>query len=351
MMITAIDFGTCWIRSAFRNPAHRDRLSVYAERAEYALIPNTEKHRQLLEEQSISIATCDNSLAILGNQINQVKWLSRLPSTPLLSDGIVPIDDPPARQMLNVLVNAVLPAPEGSMNLCAFTVPGSKDRSEQSRRNREFLSRLIEMKGYEPVEVGSAEAAVLAIGLESSFTGIAVVMGAETTEICISRLGIPLVSATLPLGSNWIDAEIAKQFKMHAWDGDGQCYIDLEAARSWKQTSMVSIRHPMGDREQTFARLYAVVMDRITRSISQMLKQPSIVSALGTQRLAVMLAGGPTRTTGFANLLTERLIEHELADRLLSIRTAQDPDLAVVRGALVFAELEASHRKGQEVAA
>lgn len=350
-MITAIDFGTSTIRSAFRSPSQKDRLTIFAERAEYALIPATQTHRQLLIDQSISFAECDNSIAVIGNQINRIKWLSRVPSTALMADGVVPVDDPPARQMLSVLVNAMLPVPEGNRNLCAITIPGMAERSDQAQKNAEFLMRLVEMRGYEAIPVGSAQALMLTSGKDSAFTGIGIVMGAESIDVCVSRYGIPLATSSLAVGSNWIDTEIAKEFRIHAWDEQGQCYLDLEAVRSWKQTSMLNIHHPMGDREQSFARLYTVVMDRITRTVAQLIKHTAVANELGKQRLAVLLAGGPVRLAGFASLLTERMIEHGLADRLLSVRLASDPELSIVRGALVFAELESQHRSGFEYAA
>jgi hypothetical protein len=349
-MICAIDFGSCWIRSVFRNPVAPERLSMFSERSEYSLIAKTEQHVRSLQDQQIPFAECEGSLVVPGNAAEKSQWLSRVPRTPLLVDGIVPADDPPARQMLNVLTEAMLPPLSGLHDLCVLTVPGVRDGSEQARKNEEFLCRLVRMQGYRAVVVNPAEAALLATCSDASFTGISIVMGAETTTICVARYGMALATETIAIGGNWIDAEIARQFKVQVWDEDGNSYLDIESIRQWKQQGTVQLRNPLGDRERLMSRLYSVVLDRVARTVSQMLSATPVRNALQRQRLSVMLSGGATMVEGFASLLTEQFIEHEIADRILSVRCAPDPATAVIRGALIYGELEARASAVEEAA-
>lgn len=349
-MICAIDFGSCWIRSVFRNPDAPERLSLFSERSEYALIAMTDQHRRSLQDQRISFAECDGALVVVGNAAEKAQWLSRVPRTPLLVDGIVPADDPPARQMLSVLTDAILPLHSGQRNLCVLTIPGLRDGSDPAVKNEEFLCRLVRMRGYQAVVVNPAEAAMLATGSDFSFTGISIVMGAETTTICIARYGMPLATETLAIGSNWIDTEVARQFQVQVWDEDGHAYLDVESIRRWKHQENIHLRNAPGDRERMMARLYSVVLDRVARTVSQMLSATPVRNALQLQRLTVMLSGGATMVEGFASLLTEQFIEHEVAERILSVRCAQDPATAVIRGALIYGELEARTQSVEEAA-
>ncbi len=349
-MICAIDFGSCWIRSVFRNPQAPERLSMYAEKAEYALVANSEQHRRTLQEQQIPFAECEGSLVVVGNNAAKAQWLSRVPCTPLLVDGTVPTDDAPARQILSVLADAILPPLDDSRNLCVLTIPGVCDNSSKSKRSEEFLTRLIQMRGYTSLIVDPAEAALLASCSDAYFTGISVVMGAETTAICIARYGMPLASETIAIGSNWIDSEIARHFRIQVWDESGNAYLDLESVRQWKEQGSVHLRSAIGDRERMMSRLYSVVLDRVTRTVAQMLNSTAVRNALQKQRLAVMLSGGATMVEGFAGLLTERFIDQEIAERILSIRCAQDPCTAVIRGALIYGELESRALAVEEAA-
>lgn len=350
-MITAMDFDSGRIRATFRNPQRPERLSLYSEPAEYALVQNSDQHRRTLEEQKIACAVCEGALAVVGNQAAKARWLSRVPCAPLMPDGLVPSDDPPARQLLHMLVSAILPRPGAGPNLCGVALSGMSDSSDELTQSQEFLCRLVHMAGYEPLPYSPAEAAMLAVGSECSFTGISVVMGAETTEICVSRLGKSLAGISLKVGSNWVDNEIARQFRIYAWDTDGACYLDPENVRSWEKSNEVNLRHPMGERERTLAKLYTVMLDRVACAVVELLQQRQVAAGLPNQRLSVLLSGGGVGISGFATLLTERLIEHQIADRINAVRVADQPETAAVRGALIAAELDSRARRQESVAA
>lgn len=349
-MICAIDFGSCWIRSVFRNPRAPERLSLFSEKSEYALIADTEQHRRILQDQMIPYAECDGVLAVIGSNAEKISWLRRLPCASLLPDGMVPNDDPPARQMLSLLTEAILPPLNGPRNLCAISVPGVKDQSDRTRRNEEFLCRLVRMQGYHPFLVNPAEAALLATGNEQGFSGISIVLGAETTSLCLARHGVPLVTEMLGVGTNWIDSELARQFQIQIFDEEGSAYLDIDGVRKWKQQSAPNLMHSTGERERQLTRLYSVVLDRVTRTVISMLSNPNVRNTLQRQRLSIMLSGGGTLVDGFIPMLTDRFIEHQISDRVLAIRLAKDPLNAVVRGALILGELEANSQFAEDAA-
>jgi len=349
-MICAIDFGSCRIRSVFRNPQTPERLKMFSERSEYALLTNTEQHRLTLEAQAVPYAECDQALVVFGNQAASAQWLSRVPRTALLAGGLVPSDDAPARQMLGLLTESMLPVNSSTRNLCVMTVPGLRDGSDQAMKNQAFLHRLVQMRGYQPLVVNSAEAALLATCSDAAFTGVSLVMGAETTTICIARLGMVIASETIAVGGNWIDTELAKDFRVQMFDEAGTAYLDIESIRQWKIESRVNLMNPFGDRERMTVRLYTIMLDRVSRTVTQLLDSPHVQLALSKQRLSVMLAGGAVMADGVVKLLTEQFIQHDIADRILSVRIASDPETAVVRGALMFGELESRALKSETAA-
>jgi len=348
-MITAVDFGCNVMRCLFRDPSDQGRLRLYAERSEYAAIPATSQHRRNLEADGIAVAECDDSLVVVGNDVVKANWLSRLPLTPLFDEGRVPVDDPPAWQLLNVLLESMLPtARDGS--ICAITVPCGDGSGPQLIENQEFLSRLIRMKGYEPIVLLPSSAAMLSTGAGASFRGITIVIGSHSCSLTVSRFGVPIAEQQIAVGADWIDQEVARQFNLHVYDEAGTCYLDVQQVRAWRQSEKIYLRNPMSDRERLLQRLYTVLLDRIAKSIVQMLDLSAVRHSLTDTRLSVTVAGGPAYHAGFANLLTERFIEHNIAERIASVNIAEQCETAVVRGALIHAELEAL-RTGQRVIA
>jgi hypothetical protein len=339
-MICAIEFGSCWIRALYRNSATPQRLMLFSEPAEYVLLANNESHRSLLQTRQIPFAVCDDALLVTGHAMDRAEWLSRLPRTPLFPEGNVPDSDPPARQLLNVIVESILPPGDGSNDLCVLTVPGRRDHSDTAIRNEEFLNRLLQMRGYRTCIINAAEATLLAGGNRSAFTGFSVVIGAETTSICFGRQGVSLAAETLKIGANWIDTELARHFHIHRWDDEGQSYLDLHSVRQWKQGDHSQHKNLVDNGSRMLLRLYAVVLEQVARTMSRMLSQLHSSVASSANRIPVLLAGGGTLVGDFPGLLTQRLDDHGLSDRILSVQQIDDPCTAVVRGGLILAELE-----------
>jgi len=339
-MITAIDFGCFAIRSAWRADPPNSGIMMHSAQSEYVVLPNIEQHRQLLDAHGISRAECEDSIVVYGNQAERARWLSRTPSAGIFNGGMVPVDDPPARQILDLLTASMLPEPSGHGNLCAFTIPGSQRRNE----SQEFLARLISMRGFEPLPVSAADAAMLAEGSESTFTGFAIVMGAETTEVSLFRLGVTLASNILPVGADWVDMELARQFKVQIWDESGDAWLDLGAVREWKHHPDRHLSSASGGREKVFGQLNSAVLAKVAQSIRQQLLLPDVQLILPDDRLNVVCCGGATQAAGFTSALTGRFVDHDIAGRIQSVRAVDNPAQTVIRGLLIAAELESRRR-------
>lgn len=346
-MMTAIDFGCYAIRSAFRSPPEFRQLMLMTERSEYAVLPLRDVCREALMQRGIPHAECEDSIVVFGNRAEQVRWLSRKPSAPLFTDGHIPTNDAPARQILSILTQAMLPDVSEGSGLCCFTTPGGPEQSG----NRDFLSHILRMQGLEPIPCSSTEAANLACGSDSCFTNIIVCMGTEVSRVSVCRYGAEVCAETIDVGSNWIDAELARQHRMQTWDDTGECYLDLNAVRDWKHDPQLHLLESPGERERTLSRLYRVVLDRIAQAVRRLINSAKVTAAVKEQRLAVLCAGGPTQILGFAEALTERFVEQETASRLLSVRVVDDPCTAVVRGLLIYGELERQQDRSSRDAA
>lgn len=335
-MITAIDFGCYEIRSAYRSLSNPKMLTFTNERSEYTMLPAEDSFRDEIIRRKISYAECENSIVVFGNQAEEIQWLSRRPCASLFTNGSVPTDDAPARQILNVLTEAMLPNPDTGTSVCCFTVPDGGPDSNSAQ----FLSRLIRMKGFLPIHCTATSAANVACGAETGFTGITICMGLEHTEVAISRHGRQLATESLQVGANRIDAEFARRLKITTFDEHGDGYLDLHTVRRWKHDSHLHLRDCRGERERMLAGLYSAAMDSIARCVSNLLKTPRVAAAMPKERLSVYCCGGPAQLGGFAGALTERFVEQGTAERILSVVVVEDAAHAVARGLLILGELQ-----------
>ena len=167
-MITAIDFGCYGIRSARRAADQNDQCAQIAlidERAEYVVISPQDDCIKTLAELEVPVAECENALVVFGNNSEKTRWLSRKPAAPFFADSRVPTDDPPARQILNILTESLLSVETDGDHVCCFTAPGGN----MIKENIEFLSRVIRMTGAIPLHCSSAAALMLAGGSETLY--------------------------------------------------------------------------------------------------------------------------------------------------------------------------------------
>jgi hypothetical protein len=170
-------------------------------------------------------------------------------------------------------------------NICVLTFLAYETVPARRTRTKRFCLTSSRCRGYTPVVVNPAEAALLATCSNAGFTGMSIVVGAETTTVCVARLGIVLASETIAVGGNWIDSEMCRQFKVQMFDETGNAYLDLESIRQWKIDSSPHLINTHGDRERQLSRLYAVVQERIVGSIRELTAQSSVRTALNKQRL------------------------------------------------------------------
>lgn len=335
-MMTAIDFGCHTIRAASGNTQQPDVVRGCQERSEYVVLPANDRYQQMLEANEIGYAECEDSLVVFGNKAGQVKWLSRLPSAPLFLDGQIPTIDAPARQILNVITASMLKNIGQPNSLCCFTSPGGRSRPG----NVQFLSKLLTINQQIPLACNATDALILANGHSTQFTGISFVFGAEVCELGVSRFGIPIASDVIPIGSNWIDSEMARQGEKKVYDAAGDCYLDIDSIRSWKVDSKPHLRNSYDEQGRRLSRLYSVVLDRIAASLKRLLQSNKVRSAVADDRLNLLCGGGAIQVDGFTGCLTEKLVEHGIAENILSIQCSEDAETAVLRGLLIFGQLE-----------
>lgn len=344
-MISAIDFGCHTIRAASADTTLKGRVRGCRERSEYVVLPATDHYQELLDSNQIGYAECEESFVVFGNRAGQVKWLSRLPSAPLFLDGQIPTADAPARQILNVITASMLKDVGTPNSLCCFTSPGGRSRPD----NVEFLSKLLTINHQIPVACNATDALVMANGYCNQFTGISLVFGAEVCELGISRLGIPIASDVIPIGSNWIDGEMARQGENKVFDATGDCYLDIDAVRSWKIEAKPHLRDSYDEKGRRLSRLYGVVLDRISASLKRLLNSSQVRSAIGEDRLHLLCGGGAIQVGGFTGCLTEKMVDHGISERVLSIQNSEDAETAVLRGLLILGQLE--QQRGMRTAA
>lgn len=347
-MSVALDFGAWHLKSLW---FAGDRLSVRRCPSVYAVLPDSDSHRQALKRMSIPYGVCEEALLLIGDDAVDYAGLFQVPCVPLLPGGKIPRADPPARQILAALVASLLPESNGSDEICCLTFSGANDGGDRSEEvgDSEFLTRLVEMQGYKPLVLPAGLAVVLAEGVKESFTGIGLAIGAETSELSLAHCGQQVIGISIGRGGRWIDEQLARECEHFAWDADGNRYLDTATSLGWEESFSGSILQPATVKETLLAHLcQELVTHVIQEAARELARSPGIRSV--PQPLSLVCSGGITQIPGFNALLERTVLRTPFPVEIQNVRLATDPNDAVVRGCLIRAELEAETMRQQRAA-
>lgn len=339
-MSIALDFGQYQIRSLRRK---ENRLVSRHVRSVYTALPDSLERRNTLEKVHVPYAVSERELLIIGDAADEYSQMFQVPCIPLLPGGKVPSDDPPARQILGAIVDSLLPEPTEENETCGLTIPGDS-LSQQTGMidpTTGFLRRLIQLRGYKPVILSAGMALALAELVSHSFTGIGMSIGAGSCDVSLTHHGFEIARCVVPRGGNWIDEQIAHQWKNYSWDVTGNQYLDTDNVSRWKQGFEGSLLEPKNVREQLLSDLYTELLGYVIQEVSQSFSQVREVQN-SPMPVSLVCAGGMTRVTGFEKLLRNQLHKTPLPIEIDDIRISTNSTHTIVRGCLIKAELESA---------
>lgn len=325
-MSLGLELGTDAVRSL---RLRGDRLIARSVPSRYCLLADAEPVRELLDKSGLPYAVCDGQLALLGEAAVGSDGLFGRPSLPLLPEGRVPTNDPPARQIVAALVETLLPAPAAAGVLCGLVLPGGPEAD-----GAEFLTHLVRLRGYIPEVVPAARAAALATLEGHRFTGLVLVMGSATVELSFVRGGRVVGATRIDEGTDAIDRDLASLEELYVFDAEGHRYRDEAQIRKTREDFAGTLAAPSGPREKRIAERYAGWIDALFAEASG-----ETPGGRAPEAVPLVCVGGPTRIPGFQSFLAGRIAEATLPVEVTEIRVS-DPELTLSRGALIHAELE-----------
>jgi hypothetical protein len=336
-MSLALDMGAHACRSLRGGAAG---LVARRSRSTATWLEDGELPRQWLERHRIPFFPCDGHLAMIGEPAEELAQLFPVPCQDLLLDGKVPYSDAVTRQLIALVVEALLPQASADGEICCFSQPAHQQTSEQPDpdldRRLEFTSRLIRLRGFEPSPLNPAAALALAELEPEKFTGIGVSLGASGGDIVFAHRGNPTVVARTGRGGRWIDEELARRTGRICQDLFGERVFDVEGARRRKET--MSLISPTGDDEKLVFELYRQLADELALGVSQLIETNPLLVRF-SQPLTVVLGGGALRIAGFDEIFRKEMARRMTSSAIGTIRYSTGGEFTVARGCLIHATL------------
>lgn len=343
-MCIALDLGSYGFRSLRRDGA---RIVGRSSRSVYAVLPDSDTQRQVLARAGIHYATCADHLILVGDAADEYAQSFQTRSIELLPNGRLPENDPVARQVIAALVECLLPPSGNSDAICCMTLPGrSADPTMGNNRELEFLTRLVKLRGYQPMVLDSGMAVVLAELAGDSYTGLGMSIGAAHTEIVVAHCGLEVARCVVPRGGDWIDEQFALAADDYVWDHQGNRFPNMSAARQFKHSLSQPLARIDSDRIRLLSDLQQDLLAHVVQLAALQFSETPSARRI-PQPVNVVCAGGTTHTPGFLDLLAKTLSHTHLGVKIAGVRLASTEKYVVARGCLINAELEAQMARQQ----
>ncbi|MFK7818216.1 MAG: hypothetical protein AB8G99_05840 [Planctomycetaceae bacterium] len=335
-MTASVDFGSHRIRvltlEGDQNIVSRSFRSVYS------ILPDTQEQRAMLGRLGLPFAVCENHLAVLGDYADELSCVNSLPQVQLFTDGQVTAADPPARQILNTLIESMLPAATTQGAQCAVTAPGL---FQSGTGSPEFLNKLVGLRGYTPVPVSAGHATVLAEGSATRFSAIGIAFGAQCCEVALVGRGNLIDRQLVAKGGDWMNIELARQSEQYVYDREGHCYLDIESVAKWKEASFRTLDRRDNAMEHTLGNLYLEMLQAVAATIQEIVRRNAIQSG----PLPILCSGGVASIDGFSDAFRHALRTTNLsAEQVGSMKIVTDP-LCAARGGLIQVALQSEARR------
>mgnify|MGYP006273853901 CR=1 FL=1 len=338
----------------------REHLIGRQRRCVYAVLPNSESHRQLLAQSHVEHVPCDDGLLMLGEAAWDNAELFHVHARPLFTQGTLPEHDPIARQLMATIIEAVLPKATYQGELCALSTPGSGGlRTEAAKSDFEFFNRVVRLQGYEPILVPTPSAVALAELAPQGFTGITIVCGASCCEAALVHRGVVVCQSRQNYGGDWIDGRIAESLGLMSWDSMGERFCDISSATRLRECRpsfgqgfsagalrrdklglppIEKLAEPSEYSEVLRASLLEVLcelMSEFSNELTQSRRGQDF-----NQPLPMVCGGGLALTQGFLPILDAAIGSTDWHVRQQPPRIANGWPFNTARGLLIAAELE-----------
>lgn len=334
--LTALDLGTHRFRSLRRVGGKTVGRGC---RAAYGALPDSPARRRLLDQVGLSYATTQGGrdgeaaeLLLFGDAADEYAKLFGTPPLPLLPDGAVPTDDPPARQILAALIESLLPDPLLPDERVKVVFPGRD-------ADRQFLTRVIRLRGYEPEAVDPAEAFAAAAMPDTGFRGLALICGADRWELAAVLAGEVVARCVAEGGTTALDRRRAEDRAEVAYERDGERYLDVDACRRTREGFAGTLAAPRGEEEAAVAELHAAALRELLAEAGRRFADAPALRHVG-KPLPVFCGGGAARVPGFTELVERELADADFPLPLGPVSAAKQDEYLTARGALILAELD-----------
>lgn len=320
------DIGTMNIISA-----RKKGDAVVTKRVRDAFIDVESERKKMLNLRGTPYVEYEDQLLILGDTATELAQLLKREVRRPISKGLISTSEIDALEVLSILIEQVLGAPQRKGEICYYSIPAAPvDNPEQDVVYHEAVfAKIIEELGYTPVSGNEAMAIVYSECASDGFSGIGISFGSGMTNVAMSYMTMPILQFSVQRGGDFIDENAAKALGTTA---TRMCAIKERG---------INLMEPTTREEEAlvvyYKNLIQYVLDQISAKFNETQRDTELNEAI-----PIVVSGGTSKATGFLELFREVFegARRRFPIEINEVRHAEEPLTSVAQGLLVQAMAE-----------
>ena len=326
--VKGLDVGTSRIVLATMNG---ETVNFTPQLNAFVDIPYSKMTEQMLERENILHQVEDGRIYAYGNRADEfAKFLEGDARRPM-QGGMLNPAEPKNLQVIELLLDRLCGRASEGEKICLSVPSPPRDRDADLIFHERSVQNICEKLGYQAQVVNEGLAVVYAELKDANFTGIGMSFGGGMCNICLSYLGLPVLTVATDRAGDYIDQSAASvtgetptTVRLHKENA-------VESGFKLNDTADRSI-------DRALSVYYSDVIDTAANAL-QAAMSDSKKLPLFNRPVPIVCAGGTTMAGNFLPRLKSAIDGIDLPVDIGDVFLAKDPMNATAKGALVGAML------------
>ncbi|MBF0171075.1 MAG: hypothetical protein HQK87_08310, partial [Nitrospinae bacterium] len=299
--------------------------------------------KKILAQNDVIFSEKDNKYYIIGYAAESFANMFNTNTKRPMVKGIISSKEDDSVFIIQAIISTLITKPKNfGENICfsipgepidiGIKLPGDEEPSYTSIGytpvHESIIHMYLESLGYTPRSINEGLAVVMSELGDDNFTGIGISMGGGMCNICLSYLSVPVITYSIKIGGDYIDAMVSKEL------GEAATHV-----KTIKEETLNLTVLPNNRMEMALYTKYSEVINVLVKSMERIFALSDRIPKISSP-IPIVLAGGTAMAIGCREKFESILKSITLPFRISNVRIARDPLNAVAKGALVMASTE-----------
>jgi len=293
-------------------------------------VPSAKFAEQILQQKEVMYYEREKEYYIIGYSADSFANMFNVNTRRPMKEGFLTPNEEESLSIIKAIVNILIQKPKKFGEILCFTIPGEPFEGTGSVVYHEsVIKKFLGTLGYSPLSLNEGMAVVVSELSDNDFTGVGISMGGGMCNVCLSYLSFPVITYSIQLAGDYIDAMVGEAV--------GEPATKIKVI---KEEELDLTREPKDRVIEALNIFYDELIFKLLESLQRALSLTDKIPKIKTP-IPIVLSGGTAMPKGCRETFEKMLKNVSLPIEISTVRIAEDPINTPAKGALTMAMREA----------